>query len=41
MRAQLASVARPVRLVAGFDLFQEGDPADAFFVLQEGGWVDG
>lgn len=36
MRAQLASVARPVRLVAGHNLFEEGDPADSFFVLQEG-----
>lgn len=36
MRAQLAGVARPVRLVAGHNLFQEGDDADAFYVLQEG-----
>ena len=36
MRAQLASVALPVRLVAGHNLFEEGDAADSFYVLQEG-----
>jgi CRP-like cAMP-binding protein len=36
MRAQLASVAMPVRLVAGHNLFEEGDAADSFYVLQEG-----
>lgn len=37
LRAQLATVAVPVRLVAGHNLFEEGDPADSFYVLQEGG----
>ena len=36
MRAQLASVALPVRLVAGHNLYEEGDAADSFYVLQEG-----
>lgn len=37
MRAQLAAMAVPIRLVAGHDLFREADDADSFFVLQEGG----
>jgi hypothetical protein len=37
LHAQLATVAVPVRLVAGHNLFEEGDPADSFYVLQEGG----
>ncbi len=41
MRAQLASVAVPVRMVAGHDLFEEGDAADSFYVLQEGAWGGG
>ncbi|KAL4442414.1 hypothetical protein ABPG77_004998 [Micractinium sp. CCAP 211/92] len=36
MRAQLADAALPVRLVAGHNLYEEGDTADSFFVLQEG-----
>lgn len=36
MRAQLADAARPVRLVAGHNLYEEGDDAGSFFVLQEG-----
>jgi hypothetical protein len=43
VRSQLASRALPVRLLAGFDLYCEGDRADSFFVLQEGGesWTGG
>ena len=37
MRAQLAAMAEPVRLVAGHDLYREADDADSFFILQEGG----
>lgn len=36
MRTQLASVARPVRLLAGHHLFEEGDEANSFYILQEG-----
>ncbi|GAB4823679.1 hypothetical protein N2152v2_010725 [Parachlorella kessleri] len=36
VRAQLAASATPVRLVAGHNLYEEGDDADAFYVLQEG-----
>ena len=36
MRAQLAAMAEPVRLVAGHDLYREADDADSFFILQEG-----
>lgn len=36
VRAHLATVALPRRLVAGHDLYREGDDADKFWVLQEG-----
>ncbi|KAL4447902.1 hypothetical protein ABPG75_005121 [Micractinium tetrahymenae] len=36
MRAQMADAALPVRLVAGHNLFEEGDEAGSFYVLQEG-----
>ena len=36
VRAHLASVAVPRRLVAGHDLYEEGDDADRFWVLQDG-----
>ncbi len=36
VREELISCAMPVHVVAGHDLFKEGDPADAFYVLQEG-----
>lgn len=36
VRAVLAANAVPVRLVAGHDLYQEGDAAESFFILQEG-----
>lgn len=34
--AQLAAGAMPVRLVAGHDLYEEGDEVDGFYVMQEG-----
>ncbi|KDD75349.1 hypothetical protein H632_c729p1 [Helicosporidium sp. ATCC 50920] len=37
--AHMACSALPVRLVAGHDLYCEGDPADSFFVLQGGACV--
>lgn len=36
-KAQLAASAVPVRLVAGRNLYEEGEEADAFYMLQEGG----
>lgn len=36
VRSQLAASAVPVRLVAGHNLYEEGDEADSFYVLQEG-----
>ncbi|PRW51012.1 12-oxophytodienoate reductase 11 isoform B [Chlorella sorokiniana] len=39
MRAQLAAMAEPVRLVAGHDLYREADDADSFFILQEGEYL--
>ncbi len=36
VRAHLAASAVPVRLVAGHNLYEEGDEADCFYVLQEG-----
>lgn len=38
MRAQLAAMAVPVRLVAGHDLYREAEDASSFFILQEGEW---
>lgn len=37
VKAQLAAGAAPVRLVAGHNLYQEGEEADSFYMLQEGG----
>lgn len=36
VRGQLASAAVPVRLVAGHNLYEEGDDSRSFFFLQEG-----
>ena len=36
VRAALAASAVPVRLVAGHNLYEEGDKADSFYLLQEG-----
>jgi hypothetical protein len=39
IRARLAASAEPLRLVAGHSLYEEGDEAHMFYVLQAGEWA--